>query len=146
MAKPAIVVHEDEERMRLHPYTYIAGPMTGYPEFNHPEFNRVAKLLRDVGQLVINPAEEDGGEFDHPWDYYLRRDLMLIAEKVGRVVLLSGWQNSHGASLERYVAEKLRCEIIGVGEFDEWYAKLQAEAYQTCCGDGEFDCICRNEV
>jgi hypothetical protein len=125
MAKPNIVVTEDEERMRLHPYTYVCGPMTGIPEFNYPEFNRVAKLLRDKGLLVINPAEMDGAVgTGHPWDFYLRRDLVLVAEKVGRVVLLSGWQNSHGASLEKYVAEKLRCEIIHVSDFEDWYNTL----------------------
>jgi hypothetical protein len=124
MPKPEIVVTEDEERMRLHPFTYVCGPMTGYPEFNHPEFNRVTEMLRHKGLLVINPAEVDGGDVGHPWDFYLRRDIALIAEKVGRVVLLRGWQNSHGATLERYVAEKLRCEIITVGEFEDWYATL----------------------
>lgn len=125
MAKPAIVVTEDEERMRLHPYTYIAGPMTGIPEFNYPEFNRVAKLLRDKGLLVINPAEMDGAVgTGQPWDFYLRRDIVLIAEKVGRVVLLSGWRDSHGATLERAVAEGLRCEIIHRSQFDEWYESL----------------------
>lgn len=125
MAKPAIVVHEDEERMRLHPYTYIAGPMTGYPEYNYPEFNRVAKQLRDKGLLVLNPAEMDGAVgTGHPWDFYLRRDIALIAEKVGRVVLLSGWRDSHGATLEKAVAEGLRCEIIHRSQFDEWYESL----------------------
>jgi len=127
-SKPEIVVTEDEERMRLHPYTYICGPMTGYVDYNHPQFNRVAKLLRDKGLKVINPAEVDAKDpvdlSPQPWDWYLRRDLVLIANKVGRLVLLSGWQNSHGANLEKYVAEKLRCEIIYVSEFEDWYETL----------------------
>ena len=121
--KPDIVLHDEEERMRLHPYTYVCGPMTGYPEFNHPEFNRVAKMLRDKGLKVVNPAEMDK-VFNQPWDWYLRRDLAVIAKKVGRVVLLKGWQNSHGANLEKYVAEHLGCEIIYTSEFEDWYACL----------------------
>ena len=128
MPKPAIVVTEDEERMRLYPYTYIAGPMTGYPEYNHPEFNRVAKMLRDKGLKVINPAEIDAKDpktdAPYPWDFYLRRDIALIAKKVGRVVLLSGWRDSHGATLERAVAEGLKCEIIHRSDFEDWYASL----------------------
>lgn len=128
MAKPAIVVTEDEERMRLYPYTYICGPMTGYVEYNHPEFNRVAKMLRDKGLKVINPAEVDNtkkpGWDKHPWDFYLRRDIELIAKKVGRIVLLSGWRDSNGATLEKYVGDGLRCEIIHRSEFDDWYASL----------------------
>ena len=122
--KPDIVYTDEEQRMELYPYTYVCGPMTGIPEFNHPEFNRVAKLLRDKGLKVINPAEVDGSDFGQPWDWYLRRDLILIAKKVGRVVLLNGWQNSHGASLERYNAEKLGCEIITISEFKDWYEAL----------------------
>lgn len=125
MPKPAITLTEDDQRMELHPFTYIAGPMTGIPEFNYPEFNRVAKLLRDKGLLVLNPAEMDGAVgTGHPWDFYLRRDLALLAEKVGRVVLLPNWRNSNGATLEKYVAEKLGCEIIPSSEFDDWYASL----------------------
>lgn len=127
-SKPAIIVTEDAERMRLYPFTYICGPMTGYPEYNHPEFNRIAKLLRAKKLKVINPAEIDAKDPEDmspmPWDFYLRRDLVLIAKKVGRLVLLSGWQNSNGATLERYVAEKLRCEIVLVSEFEDWYASL----------------------
>lgn len=130
--KPDLMVTEVEERMRLYPYTYIAGPMTGYKEFNHPEFNRVAKLLRDKGLKVINPAEIEGRDPNNPdrslspmpWDFYLRRDLALITKKVGRIVLLSGWRNSHGATLEKYVCEALRCEIIHCSEFEDWYATL----------------------
>lgn len=126
--KPDIVITEEAIRLELYPYTYVCGPMTGYEEFNHPEFNRVTKLLRDKGLKVINPAEVDLKDGDllspHPWDFYLRRDLVLIAKKVGRIVLLSGWQDSHGANLEKYVAEKLRCEVIYVSEFDDWYEAL----------------------
>ena len=132
MARPSIVVTEEEERMRLYPYTYIAGPMTGYPDYNHPEFNRVAKMLRDKGLKVINPAEidakdpknEDGSLSPLPWDFYLRRDIKLIAQKVGRIVLLPGWRDSHGANLEKAVGEGLRCEIIHRSQFDEWYESL----------------------
>lgn len=93
--------------------TYIAGPMTGYPEFNHPAFHAKAKELRDEGFEVINPAEHDAEiGTDKPWDTYLRRDLVLVAEQCDRIVCLPGWQDSKGASLEVYVGRQLGFEIV----------------------------------
>ena len=93
--------------------TYIAGPMSGIEEFNHPAFNAKAAELRAAGEDVINPAEFDAeiGP-DQPWDVYLRRDLILLADQCNKIVLLDGWQNSRGANLERYVGEKLGMTIV----------------------------------
>lgn len=38
---------------------YIAGPMTGLPEWNFPEFDRVAEELREQGHTVVNPCDFD---------------------------------------------------------------------------------------
>lgn len=93
--------------------TYIAGPMTGYPEYNHPAFHAKAAELRAAGYDVINPAEFDAEiGLDQPWDAYLRRDLVLVAKECNRIVCLPGWSNSKGATLEVYVGKKLGFEIV----------------------------------
>lgn len=38
---------------------YIAGPMTGIPQFNFPLFDAVAHELRNDGWTIISPAETD---------------------------------------------------------------------------------------
>ena len=38
---------------------YVAGPMSGIPHLNHPEFDRMADLLRALGHEVFSPAEKD---------------------------------------------------------------------------------------
>ena len=38
---------------------YIAGPMTGYPEFNFPEFFKAQAELEEQGWKVFNPASKD---------------------------------------------------------------------------------------
>lgn len=38
---------------------YLAGPMSGLPDLNYPEFNRVTALLEGVGLKVRNPAQID---------------------------------------------------------------------------------------
>lgn len=85
--------------------TYIAGPMTGIPEFNFPEFHRVAAELRAKGIGVRNPAEH-GESTDKPWDHYMRLGLRDLLE-CDEILLLPGWENSRGARLEHAVAVEL---------------------------------------
>lgn len=94
--------------------TYIAGPMTGYEDYNFPAFYAKAAEERANGCTVINPAElddqsEDG--LDLPWDFYLRRDLRVLAD-CNRIVLLPGWEKSKGANLEVHIGKELGFEIV----------------------------------
>lgn len=89
---------------------YVSGPMSGIDEYNHPEFNRISKILRDSGNFakVINPADLDEGE--KPWKYYLKRDLKIIIDNdVEALILIPGWHDSKGARAEVYVAS----EVLG---------------------------------
>ncbi len=38
---------------------YLAGPMTGLPDYNFPAFMKAAAYLRSQGAIVFNPAEND---------------------------------------------------------------------------------------
>jgi hypothetical protein len=99
---------------------YISGPMTGIPQFNYPEFFRVANALRELGHFVINPAETNGLTVEEAlrdveanprsWDYYMRKDVMSVSS-VDALCLLPGWQNSKGARLEVTVAKSLGLPI-----------------------------------
>lgn len=100
---------------------YLAGPMTGVPQFNIPLFEQAARELRRQGYRVTCPPELDsedvyraamkskdgsllhgklGGE---TWGQMLGRDIAIVADKVDTVVFLPGWQHSKGALLEAYV-------------------------------------------
>lgn len=96
-----------------HRFTYIAGPMSGYEDHNFPAFHVKAAQERAKGYDVINPAEldEDAGDLTQPWDFYLRRDIRLLAD-CDRIVLLEGWDRSHGANLEVSIAMALGFEIV----------------------------------
>ena len=93
---------------------YIAGPMTGIPEFNYPLFNATAKALRAAGVEVRNPAENDGGSAGESWEFYMRLALRSLLE-CDEIVLLPGWRDSRGARLEEAVAHELG---MRVREFD----------------------------
>jgi hypothetical protein len=101
---------------------YIAGPMTGHPQFNYPLFDSVATKLRGMGFDIVSPAELDDpsirkvalaskdGAFDPEafsggtWADFLARDVKLIADDVDGVILLPEWETSRGARLEAFVA------------------------------------------
>lgn len=102
---------------------YLAGPMSGIPQFNYPAFMEAADKLREEGYDVRNPAEldtpevraeavastdgmfnPDGALGGQTWGDFLKKDVKIIADEVDGVCLLPGWANSRGARLEAYVA------------------------------------------
>jgi nucleoside 2-deoxyribosyltransferase len=79
---------------------YIAGPMTGLPDFNYPAFNAEADRLRELGYHVENPAENP----EQPtWAAYMRQAIrqMLTCDAVA---LLPNWKQSRGALIEHGIA------------------------------------------
>lgn len=85
---------------------YLAGPMTGLPEFNYPMFNRYARLLRERGHEVFNPAEAHDGQVGLPLEQYFETDLPEVC-RAEAVAVLPGWQESRGAQIEVDLARHL---------------------------------------
>lgn len=114
--------------MSTKPTLYMAGPMTGIPQFNFPAFFAAAEDLRKLGYTIVSPAEMDmeigvtalaspdgklkasldgnQAKTDDGYTFgdFLARDVKVIADKVDGVVCLPGWENSKGARLEVYVS------------------------------------------
>lgn len=95
---------------------YIAGPMTGLPEFNYPAFFAAEKRLRAGGFDALNPARAEGREGCKSWLDYMRAGIRDVADCDG-IALLPGWQASRGAALEAHVARSLD---LPVKLLDEW--------------------------
>lgn len=93
---------------------YLAGPMTGLPEFNFPAFHAATSDLRMRGYAVFNPAETAGEETGLDLDKYIRVDLALI-QAADVVVVLPGWQSSRGAKAEVIVATLLGMPVMEYG-------------------------------
>ena len=91
---------------------YIAGPMTGIAEFNHPAFRKAAKDLRAIGYDVVSPAELIT---DTSTPYQECIDIGLDALKDCDIVaLLNGWTCSNGVAIEFKRAEELNLIILGI--------------------------------
>lgn len=92
---------------------YLAGPMTGYENFNYDTFHAVASALRARGVTVISPAEDETGVYasapaeedvnSEVHAEYLRRGFAHVLRS-DAVLLLPGWQRSHGTRYELDVA------------------------------------------
>jgi hypothetical protein len=86
--------------------------MTGYPEHNFPAFREAAAAWRAAGHTVVSPSEQEwNDDLGQPWEFYLRRDIPLLLQCDG-VVLLPGWERSRGARLEAHIADALGMQIF----------------------------------
>ena len=94
--------------MKLH----LSGPMSGRPNYNRAEFNRVAAVLRDMEHTVFNPAE-----LDEILGYkeLLKANLMWICEHAEGMVSLSGCGASKGA-----LAETRTAQACGIPTMDSY--------------------------
>lgn len=104
LAEKRPVVEPEKVRPRK---VYIAGPMTGLPDFNRKAFNDMADILRSRGHIVLNPATLPDGLEQHEY-----MDICIAMLRCSDTVcLLEGWTGSDGAKAEAALARKLKIEI-----------------------------------
>ena len=107
---------------------YIAGPMTGLPQFNYPAFHAAAAELRAQGMEVFNPAEITPPVCGS-WGGYMRQAIAQLVQ-CEAIFLLTGWQGSKGAMLENDIAEKLGMDryrqSITMAEVDKHLQAVEA--------------------
>jgi hypothetical protein len=97
---------------------YISGPMTGIHEFNYPAFNEAARLLRERGYDVVNPAD-NGVPRDAAWSDHMRADIIELM-KCDAMAMLPGWERSVGAKIETDLGFVLGMDIMPVNEWLKW--------------------------
>jgi hypothetical protein len=97
------------------PRIYIAGPMTGKPEWNFPAFFEAAEALKRAGYEPVNPAEAFGGDTSRTHQEYMREACRQLATCQG-ILLLDGWRESKGATFECCIAHVLGMEFYEQSE------------------------------
>jgi hypothetical protein len=85
---------------------YLAGPMSGLPDFNYPAFRTAAQEWRAWGWDVLDPSEKFGGRADLPYEVYIKGSIIDVLASEA-IAVLPGWQNSKGATLEVSIGRAL---------------------------------------
>lgn len=111
------------------PRLYLAGKMTGLPDFNYPAFNAEAARLRAIGYHVENPAENPQQD---TWQDYMRVAIAQLV-KCDAVALLPGWEGSRGALIENGLAVSLGIKARPCAEYQ---AKQPDPKCWLCDGSG----------
>lgn len=92
----------------LNKVIYIAGPMTGLPNYNREAFFKKAMGLRHEGYTVLTPSMLPAGLSDASY-----MDICLaMVRSAEAIYMLSGWDSSAGAVAEHALASKLALTII----------------------------------
>lgn len=107
-----------------HLRVYIGGKITGDAGYRE-KFEKAETVLSKIGHFVMNPAKLPSGM--EQGDYM--RICFSMIDCADVVVLLSDWQESAGARLERAYAEKIGKEVVVADQrrIDEHLANMEAQ-------------------
>lgn len=108
------------------PKIYLAGPMSGIPDFNFPAFFDYAEALEEGGWEVFNPAQNDidvhgslegikaawAADATTTLRQCLNDDLDYITAEADAIAMMPDWENSKGARAEHATAVALGLQII----------------------------------
>lgn len=87
---------------------YVAGPMTGLPDFNRDAFRKQHVSLMNEGHIVLCPAILPNGLSQHEY-----MDICFaMVRAADAIFMLRGWEKSDGAVAEHALAKKLGLSII----------------------------------
>lgn len=102
---------------------YVAGPMTGLPEYNYPAFEAACTSLRENGVTVVSPHEvpwpegcdsvadaQDKLGIEPLWEYMMQETRELL-ERASGVILLPGFGHSRGALVELGIVREAKLPI-----------------------------------
>lgn len=88
---------------------YLAGPMTGLKDLNHPLFVNETARLRALGYSVVNPVEINPDK-NAKWADCMRADIAQLIT-CEAVACLPDWTSSKGAVLEVQIAKALGMRV-----------------------------------
>ena len=121
------------------PYIYTAGPITGRSEDDCAyRFGSAERKVESVGFNAVNPYRGDQGL---TWKEYMQQG---IADMMGcqAIFMLSGWDKSQAARIERDLAHKLGYAVLyenihDSGGYDDlsWYYDIKENKLKCVIDD-----------
>ena len=103
---------------------FLSGPMTGLADYNRPAFNDAERRVKEMGAAdVFNPAHFGLGR---PHESYMLDTLSELTVGVWDdtlmryvpywdvIAMLPCWRRSHGAKVEKAVADAIGVEVVGL--------------------------------
>lgn len=105
---------------------YISGPITHH-EGADP-FAPAVRRLEELGHETLNPKDvpacpdhsctllpyEIAKNFEHSWKCYIKYDLIAMLQHCDTILMLDGWQDSHGARQELQTAAAVGFRVLFV--------------------------------
>lgn len=91
---------------------YIAGPMSGFEDFNRPLFDRCEAWLESQEVKPVSPAHLNRmlGD-DATYERFLRAGIKFLVD-CDWIIMLPGWEKSKGACLELEIADACGIEVF----------------------------------
>lgn len=108
---------------------YISGPMEGKRNLNQKAFDSMEQELLNMGFSPVNPFEITTDPIHmitkNPTrqDFY-RKDIRALTY-CDSIMMLKGWNMSHGAQLERYVAIEMGLTVHYEEEIENGELRLR---------------------
>jgi hypothetical protein len=108
---------------------YVAGPMTGLPDFNYPAFEHARDILEAAGYGVLSPTDNGFGApvGSHSWQWYMREAIKQVVA-ADAIAVLPDAACSRGALLECTIARALDMEIASV---DQWVRRASTRTAEV---------------
>ena len=125
---------------------YIAGPMTGLPDYNYPAFDNAEAILRAAGLDFFNPAsigKECG--LNHPYDFYIRKSIINLLQ-CNAILMLPNWAKSRGAALEYTIAKVLNYTEIRLADLPGQQPTTNGSADPTTKESTSHDTISHSNI
>lgn len=116
LASPFGLTTDTKPRSATRINLYLAGPMTGLPEFNYPAFAEAEQRGTELGFEVHSPHKNFNEVKTLPYKTYIRADMAMLLKCDG-IALLPGWEKSKGARFELHVAQLLDLAVYDATTF-----------------------------
>lgn len=98
---------------------YLAGPMTGLPDYNYPAFAAAEERGKAKWLDIHSPHKNFNEDKTLPYATYIRADMKMLLE-CNAIALLPGWQKSKGARFELHVAQLLGHAVLDAETFEPY--------------------------